>query len=129
MAKRAPPLIFSQAKKINLAWLNRVSQARFFVGYTLSRHYSRALPLPYFSQVVASGVISTTSIDIESHLQPVVSLLFSPSYVQVITLYPLTLFDVLSKRIFFKNCVRVFFHLFCCGACETPGHPAPEKLK
>ena len=76
MAKRAPPLIFSQAKKINLAWLNRVSQARFFVGYTLSRHYSRALPLPYFSQVVASGVISTTSIDIESHLKPVVSLLF-----------------------------------------------------
>ena len=53
---------------------------KFWIHYTLvylfSRIYSRALPLPYFSQVVASGVIFTTSIDIESHLQPVVSLLF-----------------------------------------------------
>ena len=89
-------------------FIPKVLDPLYTLVYLFSRNYSRALPLPYISQVVASGVISTTSIDIESHLQPVVSLLFSPSYVQVITLYPLTLFDVLSKRIK-KNCVRVFF--------------------
>ena len=57
-------------------FIPKVLDPLYTLVYLSSRNYSRALPLPYISQVVASGVISTTSIDIESHLKPVVSLLF-----------------------------------------------------
>ena len=57
-------------------FIPKVLDPLYTLVYLFSRNYSRALPLPFISQVVASGVISTTSIDIESYLKPVVSLLF-----------------------------------------------------
>ena len=56
---------------------------KFWIHYTLLFIYFLEItavpylyPIFHKSQVVASGVISTTSIDLESHLKPVVSLLF-----------------------------------------------------